>query len=171
MAMNMAPRTIKLIMCPTSPPTSGTSWKWWPAEPIPIDWAMPWGGAHSVLVNSPTTIAHMAKTSPAIKPGRAHLSTVLVPDSCDISNVLLAPLRDLVMHPASQPLSPSSVTRITVPFGPSAPRCGNDDNDKYADRYGRQARLHAPPEPVRVDERSRGRADLKRAEDAALRCA
>src|SRR5260370_13002106 len=155
MAMNMAPRTIEFIMCPISPTTSGTSWKLWPGEPIPIDWAMPWGGAHSVLVNSPTTIAHMAKTSPAINPGRAHLSTVLVPDSCDISNVLLAPLRDLVMHPASQPLSPSPVTRITVPFAPSAPRCANDDNDTDADRYARQALLHTPPDPLRVTERIR----------------
>src|SRR5258708_22835975 len=51
---------------------------------MPIDWAMPCGAAHSVLVNTPTPIAHIAKSTPAISPGRTQFSTVLVPDCCDI---------------------------------------------------------------------------------------
>ena len=31
---------------------------------------MPWGAAQRVLVKSPTIIAHIAKTIPAVSPGR-----------------------------------------------------------------------------------------------------
>ena len=37
------------------------------AQLIPIDCAIPWRGAQSLLVNNAITIAHMATTSPAMR--------------------------------------------------------------------------------------------------------
>src|SRR5712692_6831137 len=44
----------------------------------------------------------------------------------------------------------------------------DSDSGKYPDRDDRQARLHAPAQPVRADGGGGGRADLERAEDASL---
>ena len=65
-------------------------------------------------MNNPTTIAHMAKTNPAINPGKAQFSTLLVPDSCDIFAMSSLPKTGVVMLRASDAIRLSSVMRITV---------------------------------------------------------